>query len=382
MTGCRALAPYLVTVAVLAILNIQLDLTSLAAVPFPRGPGHPVQIGATRRLVGQRASRRPYQYDAAAAARRVADLLPPQSFPECESEAVVTKRWNLADGVYSQARCREEHRRLRSMLEALAIFFETQRIEWFFEGGSLLGVERHSGSIIPWDGDIDLCVVVYRYSAHEQGLSGVEDTDAEPLLPQQQQQQQEEQAEVGDDDAHLLTLRNFVDRLLAFRDFGGPRFTMRSCAFGDDGLCTTAFKVHEPHQEIDSKGLFVEGPHIDIQPVLVTHDGSAVRYLNAFWGGRQFRTQDVLPTRRCEWYGTDLGRCPRDTPLVLTRFFGRDFMLAADTGKVAATAAAAAGVTAATANATTRKPIVNAGSSATPSLVDPGMLPQAPQRSS
>ena len=78
--------------------------------------------------------------------------------PECEDRDAIFARWGVVK--YSQAECCQLHAALLNQLEALITFFNTFGIRWFVDGGTLLGMVRHGGRMVPWDGDVDLVVVI------------------------------------------------------------------------------------------------------------------------------------------------------------------------------------------------------------------------------
>ena len=245
--------------------------------------------------------------------------------PECSPAPEILHRWGRTgippSGVraYNQSRCRQDHLALRSMLHVLIGFLDRERIPWFFEGGALLGIRRHNNTLIPWDSDIDICVVVQRGWVPGRGYTATSSSDGG------------------------LYLANFAARLMTFAASSTPAsspasnpYTIRSCAFNNQGLCTTAFKVHRPGQRVVGGGLFVDGPHIDVQPVLSvpSDNGAQFRFLNAFWRNRIYPVSAVVPIMPCLLYDL-VGRCPVNSHKVLTVLFGADYLSATSVKKMA-----------------------------------------------
>ena len=240
--------------------------------------------------------------------------------PECSPAPEILHRWGRTgtppSGVrsYNQSRCRQDHLALRSMLHVLIGFLDRERIPWFFEGGALLGIRRNN-TLIPWDSDIDLCVIV------ERGWKG-------PTI-----------GYTANSSDGGLYLANFAARLMIFaaseRDGSTNPYTIRSCAFNNQGLCTTAFKVHRPGQRMVGGGLFVDGPHIDVQPVLSvpSDNGAQFRFLNAFWRNRIYPVSAVVPIMPCLLYDLQ-GRCPNSPHVILTVLFGADYLSATSVKKM------------------------------------------------
>ena len=137
-----------------------------------------------------------------------------EELPECENDAAVAKRWGLDAGEYSQRECCKNHRVVKSMLTALIRFFERENIKgWFVEGGSLLGLVRHEGTMIPWDNDADIHILI---------------NSSYP---------------------HALNRDNYIDRLMRFNTEYTSPFSLEKCyqPKPPHGICTTAFKLHPGH---------------------------------------------------------------------------------------------------------------------------------------
>jgi hypothetical protein len=88
----------------------------------------------------------------AAAHRHGADL------PECQPDAAVRSAWAVS--TYSQSACRRRHRELIRLLAALLPALEATGVEWHVDFDTLLGVVRHNGTLVPWERDVSIAVMV------------------------------------------------------------------------------------------------------------------------------------------------------------------------------------------------------------------------------
>lgn len=80
--------------------------------------------------------------------------------PDC----VISKEY---DG--SEITLSDYQKALKEMLKDVILVFETLKIPYFIEGGTLLGAVRHR-DMIPWDDDIDLCFFIEDYDRLLAGL--------------------------------------------------------------------------------------------------------------------------------------------------------------------------------------------------------------------
>ena len=51
------------------------------------------------------------------------------------------------------------HKRVFSLLKQFDTYCRENNIFYFLMGGALIGLERHNSSFIPWDDDIDICIL-------------------------------------------------------------------------------------------------------------------------------------------------------------------------------------------------------------------------------
>lgn len=79
--------------------------------------------------------------------------------PECESEAVVAAKWGVGNESYNATECCHTHSTMRDILISLVAFFDANGIEWYLDGGTLIGNLRHDGAlgetlvlVEKWDG--------------------------------------------------------------------------------------------------------------------------------------------------------------------------------------------------------------------------------------
>ncbi|MEI9749241.1 LicD family protein [Moellerella wisconsensis] len=57
----------------------------------------------------------------------------------------------------------EHQAQMLSLLKIFVNICHDHDIDYWLDGGSLLGLVRHDGNMIPWDDDIDICVPIYDY---------------------------------------------------------------------------------------------------------------------------------------------------------------------------------------------------------------------------
>lgn len=165
--------------------------------------------------------------------------------PECVREADVTERWHVRGSseqasssggtdvdVYNQTHCCETHPQLNRMMRVLVDFFKLQGIRFWLDHGTLLGAIRHKGSIIPWDKDGDVAVLI--------------------------------------NDTSSFNVSSYVKRLLEFNHWEGRQgLLLKKCFIprGKDS-CTSAFKLHtEENAVFSTYGNGPENANIDIQGV-------------------------------------------------------------------------------------------------------------------
>ena len=67
--------------------------------------------------------------------------------PECESEAVVAAKWGVGNESYNATECCRTHSTMRDILISLVAFFDANGIEWYLDGGTLIGNLRHDGAL-------------------------------------------------------------------------------------------------------------------------------------------------------------------------------------------------------------------------------------------
>mmetsp|Transcript_13188 Transcript_13188/g.38833 ORF Transcript_13188/g.38833 Transcript_13188/m.38833 type:complete len:507 (-) Transcript_13188:69-1589(-) len=81
--------------------------------------------------------------------------------PECESHAVVEERWG-ANVVrdYNQLSCCIQHGLLRTATVEVFDAISYHNGTAWLDSGSVIGIERHNGTMIPWDGDADIAFLV------------------------------------------------------------------------------------------------------------------------------------------------------------------------------------------------------------------------------
>ena len=161
----------------------------------------------------------------------------------------------------------------------------------YIEGGSLLGLVRHGGRQIPWDNDADIHILINRTAPFS------------------------------------LRREDYIQRLLRFNDYESP-FSLEKCYQPNppNGICTTAFKLHEGRM-VGSNDLFGLGSVlVDITPVVDMMDGN-----NRIWSGwdgwkkAKMRVEEIYPLTKCMYYDIEVD-CPRDSLAFLRRMYGKDVL--------------------------------------------------------
>ena len=209
-------------------------------------------------------------------------LLAASKVPECAPGPAVLARWGVGNASYNATECCEEHSVMRDMTRAVAAFFDANGWDWFLDGGSLIGNLRHSGTMVPWDHDTDIVLMV----ANSPNTSGT-----------------------------TLTTGNVFRRLLEFNTWQ-TRYRMKPCHWNHaHASCDTAFKVHPVGAKMN--GVWVQGTKLDVQPMIrieetvednpqfgcIDPNGGApcFRYWNLYWTavGIEIPARLVEPTTPC-----------------------------------------------------------------------------------
>eukprot|EP00966_Prymnesium_polylepis_P302056 6978647-Prymnesium_polylepis.2 len=249
----------------------------------------------------------------------------PLDAPECAPPTEVRGRWNVSASTYhNDLACCNEHEQMRQMIAQIAAFFAAKSYDWFLDGGTLLGTVRHNSTLVPWDHDGDIAVMV---DNNDWSRS-----------------------------SSRLTRGNYAERLLEFNKWQS-QYVMKPCHqisrisvgmsrrianISANLECDTGFKVHEANAKTDL--LFVSGIKVDIQPMIrvddmgsdspiwgcAAHDPPCYRYLNYYWTDKGFEMgRFVLPTVPCpqplRGSPSISTRCPADSVAFLSAMYGSSF---------------------------------------------------------
>ena len=214
---------------------------------------------------------------------------------ECESRAQIEQQWGATVArKYDQTSCCQYHMVLRRMLLDLQFFFQMQRMSYWLSFGTLLGVVRHKGHLVPWDKDADVFVDIHPRQTGKLHENRMYNTET-------------------------------FHKLMAWDDVM-PRspFKMRPCTM-HDGSCTTAFKLHLRTTPFVNR-LLVHGPKVDIMPVMLDNEGE-FRVANKYWWNRaSFSRETIMPLAGCRLYSARGNNflCPKKPIEVLKNIYGEE----------------------------------------------------------
>jgi hypothetical protein len=215
---------------------------------------------------------------------------------ECKPASEIKIKYKIDTSTYKQQKCCEYHHDLKKMLFEMDEFLRMQSISYWMSSGTLLGSLRH-GTIIPWDEDADLYLIV----------------DAEMAMTS-------------------IHLSETYLKLLSWSDvMPQSEYVLRPGAI-KRGSMITSFKLHKKSQTFTDR-LSVNGAKVDLQFVHIDDQGKFFHISNFYWYNKfQFPRKMVFPLKRCPMYKGFLP-CPYQSENYLRLLYGNDVLTKAESTK-------------------------------------------------